>query len=73
MNACVKQNKELEAIHHKLEESREKIRTEHSKEKLQNLTPQMLLMRLSIANTQALAQGVDKTPEWKHVMRLRVR
>ena len=38
----------------------ERIRTEHSKEKLQSLTPQMLLTRLSLANTQEPAQGVDK-------------
>ena len=34
--------------------------TEHSKEKLQSLASQMLLTRLSFANTQALAQDVDK-------------
>ena len=63
VNACVKQSKELEAIHNKIEESHqrgERIRTEHSKEKLQSLTPQMLLTRLSLANTQEPAQGVDK-------------
>ena len=38
----------------------ERIRTEHSKEKLQSLTPQMLLTRLSLANTRAFPQGVDK-------------
>ena len=32
----------------------------HSKEKLHGLTPQMLLTRLSLADTQALMQGVDK-------------
>ena len=32
----------------------------HSKEKLQSLMPQMLLTRLSLADTQALMQGVDK-------------
>ena len=68
VNACVKKSKEVEAIHHKLEESHqmlthergERIRTEHSKEKLQSLTSQMLLARLNLANTQALALGVDK-------------
>ena len=34
----------------------ERIRTE----KLQSLTSQMLLTRLGLVNTQALAQGVDK-------------
>ena len=51
----------------------ERIRTERSKEKLQSLTPQMLLARLSLANTQALAQDVDKLLNAKHAMRLRVR
>ena len=32
----------------------------HFKEKLQSLMPQMLLTRLSLADTQALMQGVDK-------------
>lgn len=32
----------------------------HFKEKLQGLTPQMLLTRLGLADTQALTQGVDK-------------
>ena len=92
VNACVKQSMELEAIHHKLEEShlmltqmrdtrawRENQDSEspetrattyppltlldvlkHFKEKLQSLTPQMLLTRLGVADTQAPTQGVDK-------------
>ena len=32
----------------------------HFKEKLQSLTPQMLLTRLGVADTQAPTQGVDK-------------
>ena len=86
MNVCVKQSKELEAIHHKLEESHHMMLQMRDTrawgedqdrafqgEVAESLTPQMFLTRLSLARTQARAQGVDKTPECKHAMRLRVR